>query len=134
MELSPTGCWLYGGKTDRYGHVYVRGKIMVAHRVAYELVKGEIPEGMLVCHKCDVPGCCNPDHLWIGTDKDNMQDMVRKGRGITRRNRAKTDYKGVALPTDLVNEMRVAALFRDMPARALIEQILREWLSGGQED
>ena len=44
-----------------------------------------------------------------------------------------SNTKGVALPTDLVNEMRVAALFRDMPARALIEQILREWLSGGQE-
>ena len=79
-------CWVWAGMTNAtsgYGMLWkVRGKSMqAAHRVSYELHKGPIPEGMLVCHSCDFRLCVNPDHLWLGTDADNMRDMREKGRG-----------------------------------------------------
>lgn len=51
------------------------------HRVAYELAHGEIPSGMIICHTCDNPACCNPAHLWAGTNADNVHDRERKHRG-----------------------------------------------------
>lgn len=78
-----SGCWLWTASLDRkgYGHMVVDGRLMPAHRLAYERYVGPIPAGLLACHKCDVRCCVNPDHLFIGTHADNMQDMVRKGRG-----------------------------------------------------
>ena len=54
--------------------------MIIASRLSYKIFRGEIPEGMLVCHKCDNKKCVNPDHLFIGTAKDNALDMVSKGR------------------------------------------------------
>lgn len=75
-------CWLWTGSRmgEWHGQFRFRGRAFLAHRAAWTLYVGEIPEGLLVCHKCDVPNCVNPDHLFIGTHKDNMQDMIRKGR------------------------------------------------------
>lgn len=63
-----------------YGQVKSGGKIRMAHRVSYETHIGPIPPGMLVCHHCDRPACINPAHLFIGTHKDNVADMMAKGR------------------------------------------------------
>lgn len=75
-------CWLWTGAKNKqgYGHLKIKGKTYRAHRVSYELFNGKIPPGFLVMHKCDNPLCVNPNHLKLGTHKDNTQDMMEKGR------------------------------------------------------
>jgi hypothetical protein len=70
-----------------YGKVGYKGKVYMAHRLAYQLKNGGIPTGAVICHKCDNPACINPEHLFVGTHKDNIQDMIQKGRrkGRTRK-------------------------------------------------
>lgn len=87
FPVTESGCWLWNGGHEtrgwpflNYGRIWVRGRTLPAHRVAYEHFVGPIPEGMLVLHKCDVPLCVNPDHLFLGTYRDNTMDMIRKGR------------------------------------------------------
>lgn len=71
-------CWYWHGCRDNGGYGVLNGQ--KAHRVSWRLFFGEIPSGLFVLHKCDLPSCVNPNHLWLGTQKENMQDMVRKGR------------------------------------------------------
>ncbi len=76
-----TGCWLWTSTTDKlgYGHFRLNGP-KYAHRASWTIYRGEIPKDLNVCHKCDTPGCVNPDHLFLGTDSDNVKDAVSKGR------------------------------------------------------
>ncbi|KKL80707.1 hypothetical protein LCGC14_2002120 [marine sediment metagenome] len=76
------GHLLWGGATDSggYGHLSVDGQLLSAHRVAWELENGLIPEGAHVLHHCDIPPCLEPTHLFLGTPLDNNHDMWSKGR------------------------------------------------------
>lgn len=78
-----SGCHLWTASVNRlgYGTITVNRKLRRAHRVAWELAHGPIPAGKMVLHRCDVRGCVNPSHLFLGTQTDNMRDMARKGRG-----------------------------------------------------
>ncbi|WP_336715353.1 HNH endonuclease [Arthrobacter sp. USHLN218] len=76
------GCWEYSGSRDKggYGVLKSSGKMYQAHRVAYQELVAEIPEGLLLRHTCDNPPCINPKHLIPGTQKDNMQDALKRKR------------------------------------------------------
>lgn len=78
-------CWNWTRYLDPHGYGGFRhggrsGRCRIAHRVAFELTYGEIPDGLVICHKCDNPTCCNPNHLFQGTHADNVRDKVAKGR------------------------------------------------------
>jgi hypothetical protein len=82
-----SGCWLWIGchAGGGYGGFTVKGRCRKAHRMSWIFYRGEIPTGLQVNHKCDNRFCVNPDHLWLGTQTDNLRDMVRKGRDVTQR-------------------------------------------------
>lgn len=77
-----TDCWewLAGKHVDGYGTFWVNRKNSLAHRVSYELFVGSIPPSLSVLHTCDNPSCVNPKHLFVGTQDDNMKDMIQKNR------------------------------------------------------
>ena len=80
-----SGCWLWNGAATRcgYGRIALGGHsggLAAAHRVAWQLFRGDIPSDREVAHRCDVRACVNPDHLWLASHAENMADMMRKGR------------------------------------------------------
>jgi len=83
-DVTGSGCWEWRGsaanKRGGYGQLNDRGKMLKTHRLSYEHFKGEIPAGSVVRHVCDNPPCVNPDHLLVGTAKENTGDAVARGR------------------------------------------------------
>ena len=80
--VAESGCLVWTGycNVSGYGKMSVQGVPRLTHRLAYTIHRGPIPDGMLVCHHCDVPCCINPEHLFLGTIHDNIGDASRKGR------------------------------------------------------
>jgi hypothetical protein len=97
-------CWLWTGARSKTGYGVINsggkgGQALKAHRVSWELHRGPIPDGMHVCHHCDTPLCVNPDHLFLGTMRDNMRDCAQKGR-YDRMKRPKGERHGLSLLTE----------------------------------
>lgn len=113
-------CWEWtGNKPDgRYGHFSKGQKVVKAHRWIYEFTCSPIPESLLLRHKCDNPACVNPTHLEPGTPKQNIQDMLSRGRGFDRRGEK---HPLARLCADDVRAIRLASA-KGMSQRALATQ------------
>jgi len=112
---APNECWVWtkskvGKKPNQYGVVWFNGVKRKTHRLSIELTSGkQIPSGMLACHKCDNPPCCNPAHLFVGTPKDNAQDCLSKGRAKKELGSQRYNAK---LTEEAVAEIKAQAPFR----------------------
>jgi len=123
--VTPAGdaCWLWAGTILKsgYGNFGVGGgKTEYAHRFSYRLYVGDIPPGMEVCHSCDVRACANPDHLFVGTRKDNVDDCIAKGRnakGERMANAKLTDDDVVLIRASLKSDRELAVDFDVSPSR-----------------
>lgn len=125
-----TGCKDTGG----YGLKRKQGKLYKAHRLAWIEANGEIPEGLFVCHKCDNPACINLEHLFLGTNSDNMKDMYNKERGndfFKKRNPNQKINQAIA---NEIKELRKLGLTQQHIAnlyeidRSLVSQIERGFI------
>jgi hypothetical protein len=105
ITVDGDACWGWTGSISRgYGNVRVKKRHYGAHRISWEIHFGAIPPGLSVLHKCDNPSCCNPAHLFIGTQADNMRDMKEKGRA---RWGTEGNPRPQKLTADQVREIRI---------------------------
>lgn len=108
-EIDENGCWNWTGTkvgSLGYGQTNLGKKRLYAHRAAFELWKHPIPDGMFVCHRCDNPRCFNPDHLFLGTQTDNMRDQVAKGRHYTGERPRGSGHGNATITEDDVRAIR----------------------------
>jgi hypothetical protein len=106
VVVTGSGCWEWKTAKAYRGSLSVGGKKKKAHRAVYELLKGSIPEGMELCHNCpggDNDKCVNPDHMFVGTHKDNMADMAKKDRS----------NHGTRCPTAYLTSAQVVSIFKE---------------------
>lgn len=124
LRVQPsTGCWLWIGPRTSSGYGAVRllnRKMGLAHRLAWEYAHGPIPDGQVVCHHCDNPPCCNPSHLFVGTQADNLRDMTEKGR--RRSNPPKGGNAGRAVLTPAQATDLLAGYVAGVSQKALAER------------
>ena len=124
--------WMAYRNTDGYGVFWFQGSMVHAHRLAWQLENGEIPDGKCILHRCDTPGCVNPDHLFLGTKADNNRDMVEKGRhlaghreaGRKRRGRPSPKVQGEKHGRAKLTDDQVLAIRREHAAGGVTKQAL----------
>ena len=146
LDSAPeVGCWEWKRSKNIYGYgtLKVNGKTVTAHKTAYELFVGEVPDGLLVLHSCDNPSCINPAHLHVGTQSDNMKECYERGRSSIKPVSLKGEKNGSAKLTSAdVNEIRkmlscgkkqqqIAEVFKI--SQSQVSNIARErrWAYGG---
>lgn len=122
--LGPEGtCWQWTkGPKNGYGQVWWGGRLQLVHRVCWELSYGPIPEGMLVCHRCDNPPCVRPSHLFLGTHGDNARDAWAKGRASLLKGQVE-DRRCRGLP-----EMITRPIELHTPPGVILPGFLPDWL------
>jgi DNA modification methylase len=99
-NTDPDDCWLWEGPVGSWGYPVIGmfSRIWKGNRLIWTVLNGPIPDGLLVCHFCDVPACMNPFHLWLGTNRDNARDMAAKGRAaaqVTNDHRERTTHRAL---------------------------------------
>lgn len=130
--------WLATTKPGGYGSFFVKrippgskGKVIYAnaHRLAYELTYGPIAPGLFACHKCDTPSCCNPNHIFLGTPRENMQDAVAKGRVNYHENGKKSGAKSKTTRSKLaaLTDEQIVALLGDYDNGALLDDLAAKY-------
>lgn len=133
-----SGCWLWiGAMGNLYGVIVINGRNIRAHRCSWTLYKSSIPEGMCVLHRCDIPTCVNPDHLFLGTHLDNMRDKIKKGRGVSPKGElcgaAKLTNKEVLeirkLLKDGVNHSYISKMYNTSKTNVNSIKNKKSWLS-----
>jgi hypothetical protein len=110
IKSNDDNCWIWTGAKTPFGYGRfgtIGNKRVYAHRFSYEIHEEKIPNGYLICHSCDNPSCVNPKHLWLGTPKDNMDDMRKKGRNSGDTGQYLKSFKGSNHPCSKLNEEKV---------------------------
>lgn len=113
LKDTQTSCWVWKKSKTKlgYGKASYNGKQITAHRLSFILNKGEIPLGLFVLHKCDNPSCVNPDHLFLGTQSDNIKDMHNKKRGCKQPNIKITDEMLYKIKNSSLSQRELALLY-----------------------
>jgi len=120
-------CWNWLAAIDAYGYGSAThsGRTRKAHRIAWTIANGPIPEGLWVLHHCDNRKCCNPAHLYVGTNDDNMRDMRERGRAKSQ------PPKGEASPNAKLSEEDVREI-RQLHAQGVFQEVLAQRYGVGQ--
>lgn len=144
VQRDDESCWDWVGFThpQGYGHLTIAGMLFKAHRAAYEAYNGPIPHEMHVLHRCDNPGCVNPDHLFLGTHTDNMQDKASKNRSAVMAGEDNPHSKlSTWMVADIIRRRRngepgvnVAQLYGVSPCTVSAINVGRNWSHVSLED
>ncbi len=123
-----SGCWLWTGALDGhgYGHFWMDGEIMKAHRASWILHRGAIPDGKWLLHRCDNPACVNPIHLFLGDRTANMRDMAAKGRQVFQVSPERA-ARGSGVFGSRLEEGQVATIKRELARGVSLARIAREY-------